>query len=189
MEASHLIWTEEQRREVYRSSILSVRDTECRSPEGNLKTFTVIDCRDWVIAVPVITIPLNALGNAERQFLLVRQWRFGSRELSLEFPGGVLEEGEDPEAGAKRELEEETAWRPGCLVKLGTMSPNPAMMSNHVHFYLAEDLSPLPHQNLDEDEFVEAEFFSEKDVITNMGKPPYVHALSAAALALYLAQR
>jgi hypothetical protein len=78
MEASHLIWTEESSREAYRSRVLTVRDSDCRSPEGALRTFTVIDCADWVIVVPVLE---SAAG---RQFLMVRQWRHGSRELSLE---------------------------------------------------------------------------------------------------------
>jgi hypothetical protein len=68
------------------------------------------------------------------------------------------------------------------------MGPNPAIMSNHVHYYLAENLTPLPRQNLDEDEFVEAELIPEKEVLSGMGKPPFVHALTAAALALFTAQ-
>ena len=183
METSDLVWTEESRRTVYRSPVLSVRDTECRSPEGGLKTFTVIDAADWVIAVPA------AEEGGARRFLMVRQWRHGSRELSLEFPGGVIEPGETSEAGARRELEEETAWTPGRLVHLGTMNPNPAIMSNRVHFYLATELRPLSGQNLDEDEFVEARWIDEAALRAGMGKPPYVHALTAAALALYLTRK
>jgi len=180
MEASHLIWTEEKRREAYRSRVLTVQDTECRSPEGIVRTFTVIDCPDWVMVVPVFE------SDAGRQFLMVRQWRHGARELSLEFPGGVLESGEDPETGAGRELKEETAYQAGRLTKLGSMSPNPAIMSNHIHFFLAENCTKLPRQNLDEDEFVDAEFINEEDALRGMGKPPYIHALTASALGLYL---
>jgi 8-oxo-dGTP pyrophosphatase MutT (NUDIX family) len=182
METSHLIWTEEKRIEVYHSGVLSVRDTVCRSPKGKTQTFTVIDSSGWVIVVPVI----RTTTGKGRQFLMVRQWRHGSRELSLEFPGGVIEQGESDEAGAVRELAEETAYTAGRLMKLGVMSPNPAIMSNRVHFYYAENLTPLPAQNLDEDEFVDAELVPETDVLAGMGKPPYVHALTAAALALYL---
>ncbi|MDR2552292.1 MAG: NUDIX hydrolase [Treponema sp.] len=180
METSHLIWTEEKRKEAYRSGVLSVRDTECRSPEGKTKTFTVIDAADWVIVVPVIKTREGT------RFLMVRQWRHGARELSLEFPGGVIENGESAEAGAARELAEETAYQAGKLRSLGSMNPNPALMSNQVHFYLAEDLSPLPGQNLDEDEFVDAVLVPRGEVMTGMGGKPYIHALTATALALYL---
>ena len=180
METSHLIWTEENRKEMFRSALMSLYHTEARSPLGETSAFTVMECPDWVIVVPVFINPKG------RQFIMVHQWRHGSRELSVEFPGGILEEGEEPEAGAKRELEEETAYRAEKLVKLGSLRPNPAIMSNTVHFYLAEDLIPLPRQNLDEDEFVDVLFVDEKDVISNMGKAPYVHSLCTAALAFYL---
>ncbi|MDR1930831.1 MAG: NUDIX hydrolase [Treponema sp.] len=180
MEASHLIWKEENRKDIFHSPVFSVRDTECRSPEGKKRVFTIIDAPDWVITVPLIRT------EGGLNFLMVRQWRHGSQELSLEFPGGVIEKGESPEAGAARELEEETAYRAGKLSRLGDMSPNPAVMSNRVHYYLAEDLSALGGQRLDEDEFVDAEIIPVAEVIRAMGRPPYVHALSAAALALYL---
>jgi 8-oxo-dGTP pyrophosphatase MutT (NUDIX family) len=180
MEASHLIWKEEKRTEQFRSKVFSVRDTECRSPEGETGHFTIIDAPDWVIVVPVIETKEG------RRFVMVRQWRHGSRELSVEFPGGVIEPGETDRDGAARELEEETAYRAGKLVKLGDMAPNPAIMSNRVHFYLAEELEPLASQNLDEDEFVDVEPVDAGEALRAMGKPPYVHALTAAALALYL---
>ena len=183
MDTSHLIWTEEKRSERYRNNVLSLSDIECRSPEGKMRTFSVIDCRDWVNIIPVIDSPEG------RQFLMVHQWRYGSGELSVEFPGGIIEEGETPEAGAARELQEETAYKAGRMVKLGAVRPNPAIMSNTVHFYLAEDLTPLPGQNLDEDEFVDVMRVSEKEVIANMGKPPYIHSLSAAALMMYLTRK
>jgi 8-oxo-dGTP pyrophosphatase MutT (NUDIX family) len=180
MEASHLIWKEENRVELHKTGFLSLCSADCVSPLGVTRSFTVIDCPDWAIVVPVLD------GPGGRKFLMVRQWRHGSQELSVEFPGGVLEKGEDPETGAGRELAEETAYKAGRLVKLGSMSPNPAIMSNRVHYFLAENLTPLPRQNLDEDEFVDVLTLDEKEVIANMGKAPYVHSLTAAALALYL---
>jgi len=159
---------------------MSLFDIECRSPEGKIRTFSVIECPDWVNVIPVLEGPEG------RQFLMVHQWRYGSAELSVEFPGGILEEGETPEEGAGRELQEETAFMAGSLIKLGSVRPNPAIMSNTVHFYLAENLIPLSGQNLDEDEFVDVLRINEKEVIANMGKPPYIHSLSAAALMFFL---
>jgi 8-oxo-dGTP pyrophosphatase MutT (NUDIX family) len=178
MNKNHLIWRETERREVYRSRILSVRDTFCSSPEGEERVFTIIDCPDWAIVVPVL--------NQGKDFLMVRQWRHGSEELSLEFPGGVFEPGEDPAVAAARELREETAYNPGSLRKIGEFSPNPALMSNRVHFFLAEDLTPLESQDLDEDEFVDVEVIPVEKVARGLGRPPYIHALMGSAYALYL---
>jgi len=116
---------------------------------------------------------------------MVWQWRHGYLDLSLEFPGGVFEPGENPEEAASRELLEETGCKAGKIRKLGEFSPNPAIMANKVHFFLAEGLVPGT-QHLDADEFVEVELVSAEEVINGMGKPPYVHALMGSALALYL---
>jgi 8-oxo-dGTP pyrophosphatase MutT (NUDIX family) len=116
---------------------------------------------------------------------MVRQWRPGAGELSLEFPGGVFEKGEDGAAAAARELWEETAYRAGKIQKLGEMNPNPAIMANRVHFYLAGDLTDTGKGNLDADEFVAVEPVPEDRVFREMGKPPFIHALMASALTLY----
>jgi 8-oxo-dGTP pyrophosphatase MutT (NUDIX family) len=183
MEASHLVWKEGESKELFRTKVFSIRETESRSPRGESRLFTIMDAPDWVIVVPLLETERGP------HFIMVRQWRHGSGELSLEFPGGVMEKGESAEEGARREFEEETAYRASKLCGLGAMSPNPAIMSNRVHFFLAENLAPLRSQSLDEDEFVDVEHVPVGDVTGGMGKPPFVHALTAAALALYLSRR
>jgi len=160
-----------------------VWESYCKAPEsqpkGETQTFTVIDAMDWVIVVPVIN---NSSG---KQFVMVWQWRHGSQCLSLEFPGGVMEGGENPKEAAIRELYEETGYKPEKLEKIGEFSPNPAIMSNKVHFFLAEDLKGDGKQNLDEDEYVEVAIVDTEEVTMGMGKEPYIHALMGTALALY----
>ena len=119
---------------------------------------------------------------------MVRQWRHGARELSLEFPGGVFEKGETPSLAAARELLEETGYEANTIDELGVFNPNPAIMSNRVHFFLARILAPPITQKLDEDEYLEVEIVPWEKVFRGMGKPPYIHALMAAAMSLYLAK-
>jgi 8-oxo-dGTP pyrophosphatase MutT (NUDIX family) len=178
--ASRLAWTEESSKTSGDFRIFSVRESVCRSPEGALKTFSVIDTRDWAMVVPVIETKQG------KAFVMVRQWRHGARELSVEFPGGVLEAGEQNAEGAARELREETGFVASSVIKLGEMNPNPAIMSNRIHFYLAEDLTQTGKRELDEDEFVEVLTLPAVDVLQNMGRPPYIHALTAVALLFYL---
>ncbi|MDR1955748.1 MAG: NUDIX hydrolase [Treponema sp.] len=179
---THLVWKEKSRREVFTCRIFSIWESTCRSPDDELKVYTVLDAPDWAIVVPVIATPMGL------EFVMVRQWRHGAQELSLEFPGGVFEKGEDPQAAAARELREETAYAAGTISSLGVCSPNPAIMANRVHFFLAEDLQPLERQDLDEDEYVEVELVPVKEVFQGMGRPPYIHALMGSALALYAQQ-
>jgi 8-oxo-dGTP pyrophosphatase MutT (NUDIX family) len=180
MENSHLIWKEQSRKARFKNRIFTIQDLVCVSPGGEEGTFSVMDCQDWAIVIPVLYTP------AGKEFIMVRQWRHGSQALSLEFPGGVCEPGEAPEAAAMRELSEETAYTPGCLLKLGEMNPNPAIMTNRVHFFMAKDLRDTGKRNLDTDEYVDVEIVPADTVIRTMGKPPYVHSLMAAALMLYL---
>jgi 8-oxo-dGTP pyrophosphatase MutT (NUDIX family) len=178
----NLVWNEESRRTVFSCPIFSVGERMCRSPDNALKTYTVLDTSDWAIVIPLLE---TARG---KEFVMVRQWRHGARELSLEFPGGVFEKGEDAVAAAARELREETGYVAGKIEKLGEFNPNPAIMSNRVHFFLAQDLKPPLSQKLDEDEYVEVETVPWEEALRDMGKPPYIHALMGTAMALYLAK-
>lgn len=97
---------------------------------GERRERVIIDADEWCNV-----LPLTATGEA----VLVRQFRFGSREAKLELPGGVVEPGEDPARAVARELEEETGYRPGRLVPLGAYRPNPAHFTNRCHAFVALD--------------------------------------------------
>jgi 8-oxo-dGTP pyrophosphatase MutT (NUDIX family) len=180
MDTNQLVWTEESSKTVFYSPVFSIRENLCRSPDHETKKFTVMDAPDWVIIIPVIS------SIEGRQFVMVRQWRHGSREISLEFPGGVFEPGEDAVQAAARELYEETAYKAGKIQKIGEFNPNPAIMSNRVHFFLAEELYNTGKQELDDDEYVAVELVSTREVFQHLGSPPYIHALMGTAFALYL---
>ena len=96
--------------------------------------YIVLDAPDWVIVIPELEDKING----QKQFYMVKQFRHGSKSLSVEFPGGVIDRGEEPEVAARRELLEETGCEAGKLTKLGQVNPNPALFSNNVHIFLAQ---------------------------------------------------
>ena len=107
MQNNNLVWTEEGRNKIFDCKVFSVWESSCKPPDsknrqGENTVFSVIEAKDWAIVIPVIETPKG------KQFVMVRQWRHGSKCLSLEFPGGVFEPGENPEEAAARELFEET---------------------------------------------------------------------------------
>jgi 8-oxo-dGTP pyrophosphatase MutT (NUDIX family) len=177
---TRLIWDEQSAKTAADFRIFTVEESLCRSPRGDIKPFSVIATSDWVMTVPVLETGRG------KEFVMVRQWRHGARALSVEFPGGVLEAGETSADGAAREFREETGYLAGSLTALGAMNPNPAIMANRIHFYLAQNLTPTGRLDLDENEFVETVTLPVDEVAATMGNPPFIHALTAAALLFYI---
>jgi 8-oxo-dGTP pyrophosphatase MutT (NUDIX family) len=162
------------------TKIFSVSESECKTGSGKKAVFSLVQSRSWALVLPVLETKNG------KQFVMVRQWRHGAQAISVEFPGGVVELNEEIEEGVKRELREETGYSAKKWTLLGTMNPNPAFMQNTISFYLAENLFYEGEQQLDEDELVSVELHPVDDVISKMGKPPFIHALMASALSFYL---
>jgi len=92
---------------------------------------------DWVNVLPI---------TADGRAILIKQPRVGSMSFVLETPGGVMDPGErDPTMTASRELEEETGFVSQRFLPLGSINPNPAIMTNRCHFFVA--LACLPASN------------------------------------------
>lgn len=72
--------------------------------------------------------------------VMLRQYRPGPLEWLYELPAGTVEEGEDPEETARRELVEETGYEAGRLRLLFKVYPSPGVSTEVMYMYLAEDL-------------------------------------------------
>jgi len=86
--------------------------------------------------------------------VLIRQWRYPLGRYSLEIPAGRIEQGDDPETTARRELEEETGLRANRVEPLAEINSGPGFTTERLYLYLATGLTSSS-QNLDEDERVE----------------------------------
>lgn len=85
---------------------------------------------------------------------LVKQYRYGVSDVTLEVPAGKLEKGEDPYDAVVRELSEETGCTADEIVFLGKNYSSPAILSEIIYIYLARGLHE-GSQHLDEGEFLE----------------------------------
>ncbi|MDA3939969.1 MAG: NUDIX hydrolase [Spirochaetia bacterium] len=175
-----LLWTENTRKILNNCRIFDLYQVEKRSPLGEVGSFFLLDAPDWITVIPLITDK-----NGINCFLMVEQYRHGSDEITLEFPAGMIDEGELPLNAAKRELLEETGYASGDLIEIGSVSPNPAFMNNIIYTYIAKDLVSTGKQNLDSDEFIHFHLIPCIEVIEKMGTGRYSNGVMMMALAYY----
>jgi len=140
------------------------------------QAFFVIKPRDWVNVVAV---------TPDHRLVLVRQFRYGIDEFSLEVPGGIIDEDEDPIAAGVRELREESGFVGEHARLLGSVHPNPAMQSNRCHLVLVENARPVADLEWDPDEEFEILTLPLEEVYALARRGGITHAMVLDALLLY----
>ena len=135
------------RREIYHGRIIAVQVDTVSLPNGNTSTREVVRHPGGVGI-----LALDDEGCA----VLVEQYRYVFDRTLLEIPAGKLEPGEDPVAGALRELKEETGAVPDTFLPMGVTLPSPGCLSERLYLFLAKGLH-MESQQLDEDEFLNVE--------------------------------
>ena len=105
------------------------------------------------IESPVDAVATVAITDS-REIVLTRQYRHPVGHVITDLPAGRANPGEDPLVAARRELEEETGYRPGKLVALGKANPFPGSLKVTMHLFFASELS-AGQQHLDDGEELE----------------------------------
>jgi 8-oxo-dGTP pyrophosphatase MutT (NUDIX family) len=137
----------------------------------------VLETPDWVNVVA-----LSHAGN----LVCVRQFRFGTGEVTLEIPGGALDPHEPHEAAARRELREETGYTAERWTYLGFVEPNPAFQNNRCHHWLAEGARRTHELELDSGEDITVLELPLDDVRARIARGEIRHSLVLTALARVL---
>jgi len=163
--------------EILDAGLFHVAKDSTRSPRTGLtRDFLVIQIPDFVLAVAL---------TSDRKLVLVRQYRHGSRTVSLEVPGGLHNgAGETPLQGAARELLEETGYRGGRWLLLGELRPQPAMQANRAWIFLVTGLEARGQAKPDAGEDIEVELLPLARLPACITGGSIDNALTVAALSL-----
>lgn len=149
------------------------RVDKCELSNGTLLDTTVLEFRTWATVVAI---------TKDKQVVLGRQYRHGVQEVLLELPGGIVEDGEYPIDGIKRELLEETGYAASNIIEVGVLYPNPANQINRLYCYLALDVEKVDTQDLDDGEDIEVQLLPLDELIEITKSGKFVHALHVAVL-------
>ncbi len=160
-----------------KTRIFDVLGARYRHPaRGTEREFIVINPPDWVNVVAL---------TPDHHIVLVRQFRYGIDEFSLEIPGGVMEPGEDPVTAGLRELREETGFTGAPAKLLGSVHPNPAIQSNRCHFVFVEAAVQSHALEWDADEEIHVTTQPIAEVLALAHAGGIVHSLVLNALMLF----
>jgi 8-oxo-dGTP pyrophosphatase MutT (NUDIX family) len=160
--------------------IFRVRVDEAKSPRNSaVGEFYTLESSSWVNVVPL---------TADGQVVLIRQYRHGSREVTLEIPGGLVE-GEDPGEAAVRELLEETGFAGSPVTLMGSTNPNPAIFNNLCYTYLVEHVELAADTSLDLHEDIDVELVPLHAIPGLIANGTINHALVIVAFHFYFQAR
>ena len=139
-------------RRVYSGRIVSLDVDRVRFPNGSEGEIEMIRHSGASAVVPFLSDPAGE----DPQILLLRQYRYAADGYMWEVPAGRLDEGEDPEACARRELAEETGCTAERVERLTTIYTTPGFTDERIHLFMATGLVQGDHAR-EHDEFIEVE--------------------------------
>ena len=138
---------------VYKGKVFDIRVDEIRDGDIKYKREIVVH-KGSAVVIPVFE---------DGTVALVRQYRHAAGKHLLEICAGTLNAGEDPELGARRELEEEIGVTARKIEKLCEFWVSPGFLTEKMHLYLATELTETS-QNLEDDEILTVERHSLSDL-------------------------
>lgn len=127
--------------------IFKMNTVEKENPKGNKSNFIELKSHNWASAVVV--------DEDTDDFIMVEQYRHGINKSVIEFPCGIIEEGEDPLVAVLRECKEEVGLTDYKYVsKLYENAANPAFLNNYMNAYFIVGKVDKRLLDPDENEFI-----------------------------------
>lgn len=140
--------------------------------------FVVLNSPRWVNIIPI---------TEEGNVVFVEQYRHGIDEITLEVPGGLIDNNESPKEAAERECTEETGFvgdQSGAIL-LGENYPNPAFLNNTCYSFVWFNCKKIKEQKLDINEDINVIEIPLKEVKKMIIDGQIKHSLVLTAFLFY----
>ena len=171
-------WERLRSERLYETPYFVLRSDRLRLPGGAIKDpYYVLERPNAAIIFPL---------TREGEVVLVRQYRPPLERMELGLPAGLVEEGEKPEAAARRELLEETGYSGGEWELLGTLASSPSLKDNWAYLFLARDVEESAAPDPDEHELIEVAEVAVEDLPGLIREGEIVSSSGVAAIMLAL---
>lgn len=172
-----LRWTTIETEVVYRTPILDLHRRRSSHQHRGTRDFFVLDAPDWVNVIPL---------TGKREVVMIRQWRHGIADFTLEIPGGMVDPSDpSPRHAARREMLEETGYDSARITALGRVHPNPAIQPNVCHSFLARGVRLMSKPQFDSAEETEVELVPLAKIKPLIVSGRIMHALTIAAFSFF----
>jgi len=160
---------------IYKGPVFGVRRDEVLEPNGVRAIREVITHPGSVVVLPVLP---------DGRILLIRQYRYATRQYLWELVAGRIDAGESVRAAAARELIEETGYRAKQFRVFLDVFPTPGFLEERMYILLAENLTAGEAQP-EEDERITAKAFTRADLEEMIRKNVLRDAKTIAGLLYY----
>ena len=160
---------------IYKGPVFGVRRDEVVEPGGVRAVREVITHPGSVVVLPVLP---------DGRILLIRQYRYATRQYLWELVAGRIDAGESVRAAAARELIEETGYRAKAFRVFLDMFPTPGFLEERMYILLAEKLT-VGEAQPEEDERITAKAFRREDLEEMIRKNLLRDAKTVAGLLYY----
>ena len=183
-----LEWEEVSTEHLVQNEWIDFRKSAFKFPDGSVhEPFYTYSRRDYVV---IVARDVNG------DFICVKQYRQGIRQVTTEFPAGGLERTDGKQYGrdkgaseealmaAKRELMEETGYESDEWKHLLSIPSNATIADNYAHIYLADNCRKVSGQSLDETEFLNVEKYRADDIETMIKQGNFQQSVHVLAFML-----
>ncbi len=162
---------------IAKGAIIDYYQDTMQIPNGHIAKWDLIDHKGAAAVVAV---------REDGKLIMVRQYRNALERETIEIPAGGLNGRQEPtEQAAIRELREETGYIAKEIQFLTSIYTTVAFCNEKIDIYLATGLKRQESQDLDEDEYVNVEYYDLEELLTMIREARIQDSKTICGILLY----